>query len=884
MISLLQDISTRLATMKTGSIGIRKRISFIICIFVLLNIFAAYQGIIPATSTTISDPTNLHPPFRKAWELSVGDTIIDAAFSKDAIYFGTYESYGAIDLKTGKFLWTRNFPKKYFGAHIACQGNILFVSIGEWRTLACDGRTGDELWSEPLKGYSGPMLASDRRLFCELPDGVLTIIDTQTFDVLWIMDLETGKKAGSRDLGIAGTPVIYDDRLFVGTFAGEVLCLNPQTGQIIWKHQITTGDEPMITGISVDNDYVCYSLFQGPIVMLDINTGKQLWNFGSPSQTNGAPVLYRGNMFFASIYRKIVAVGAANGRKLWEKPLSGTGNTVTSPAKLSGEQIITGAGTSITAFDPAGKQEWAFDIDDNMFGQPIIISDDGFIVRYESTIQRYICGEPDSKKLMDMRGKDLAETLVSRFDRLTDADEKKLISLGDDAFRALLPAVQDRLRRFEDNIAAGLEDAEEPYERGDETLSSMCMIMRDVTTRKHTPELINVWRSAKTPEGREPIMGIIGAKGDSSMIIPSLLDALKMHKPGHNHLESENDYIGLDIIARSTDPRAIRFLIDELKAPQGDPIIKREAFLNLARTGGKEGIKAVIAAMNKDRKIPSMGSFLRLDVIPEQIETADKDGFKWEWDSPVHFLKIQKDDNGISWGLISTPIMGSLDDLWIIMHDGRKWTSPLFTGSTSARLGKGDWFAEFVGNCALAVDSDGDGWTDLIELRLGTDPRKRDTDSDGLEDSKDKNPLAKLRKLTDSESVLAAAFQAMYQFSGGRGNPCLVELPKGMKKMEFLGWDWVTFTQEHGQKSTLNSYIGKGIAKISFAAPFYDFNGKRIKASKSDSAILWNKTRTEAKLQVQTMYGGLDGTGYDVHVKRFGTEWVVIKVDHAWIS
>jgi hypothetical protein len=38
-------------------------------------------------------------------------------------------------------------------------------------------------------------------------------------------------------------------------------------------------------------------------------------------------------------------------------------------------------------------------------------------------------------------------------------------------------------------------------------------------------------------------------------------------------------------------------------------------------------------------------------------------------------------------------------------------------------------------------DQDGDGWTDAEELRLGLDPRKKDTDGDGIEDGKDCCPL-----------------------------------------------------------------------------------------------------------------------------------------------
>ncbi|MFQ6087876.1 MAG: hypothetical protein ACE5K0_03110 [Candidatus Methanofastidiosia archaeon] len=39
------------------------------------------------------------------------------------------------------------------------------------------------------------------------------------------------------------------------------------------------------------------------------------------------------------------------------------------------------------------------------------------------------------------------------------------------------------------------------------------------------------------------------------------------------------------------------------------------------------------------------------------------------------------------------------------------------------------------------LDSDGDGWMDEDEKRVGTDPFNRDTDGDGIIDSQDPNPL-----------------------------------------------------------------------------------------------------------------------------------------------
>lgn len=68
---------------------------------------------------------------------------------------------------------------------------------------------------------------------------------------------------------------------------------------------------------------------------------------------------------------------------------------------------------------------------------------------------------------------------------------------------------------------------------------------------------------------------------------------------------------------------------------------------------------------------------------------------------------------------------------------------------------------------ALRRDSDGDGLTDLVEERLGTDPRNADTDGDGIPDGRDGLPLVPLGAgRTPEAEVLAEVMRGYYQGSG----------------------------------------------------------------------------------------------------------------------
>jgi hypothetical protein len=68
-------------------------------------------------------------------------------------------------------------------------------------------------------------------------------------------------------------------------------------------------------------------------------------------------------------------------------------------------------------------------------------------------------------------------------------------------------------------------------------------------------------------------------------------------------------------------------------------------------------------------------------------------------------------------------------------------------------------------------DSDGDGWTDREEARLGTNPHQRDTDGDGIPDGRDVCPLFARppdNRADETGAILQKAIFATFAMSGSR--------------------------------------------------------------------------------------------------------------------
>ena len=154
-------------------------------------------------------------------------------------------------------------------------------------------------WRLPINsGYSGPVVA-DGRVFItdwvEDPesrtmDGTerALAIDEQTGEVLWTREWPTTYRMLmiSYAIGPRATPTVDGDRVYVVGAAGDLYCLNVETGAVLWeKHYIADYDSFIPTwGVAsspiVDGDRVITVVGGEPgglVMAWDKHTGEEVW-------------------------------------------------------------------------------------------------------------------------------------------------------------------------------------------------------------------------------------------------------------------------------------------------------------------------------------------------------------------------------------------------------------------------------------------------------------------------------------------------------------------------------------------------------------------------------------------------------------------------------
>jgi len=482
--------------------------------------------------------------------------------------------------------------------------------------------------------------------------------------------------------------------------------------------------------------------------------------------------------------------------------------------------------------------------------------------------------------------KALALQLAAKYQKLSEREKRVLDSLGDDAFEPLFRQLLTTCAAYDSDSSSNASLA--LYEKYNALTASLAK----VTSKNRTTEIALAEAKAKHGStARSQLLMLLARIGDEQEIVPIFLKEVATKRPA-NPFGDWGTTAARNYVIRSKDPRAVHFMITQLKNPFSDLALREEAYWHLAGTGGKAGLRAVLSERHHRRL---------LRPIAERV----LHGFlgSGEFGEALKILKVRTGPDGRVWGLLQSGVLGNEGDLWLAEKANGKWSNPLFTGvfgktdsllpivkrlsptfdgKTPEQLMAGAWFSLFVGNTELSKDSDHDGLTDLEEARLGTNPNEADTDGDGDSDAVDPWPNVSRQPQTNAEKVLATAFEARFHFSRSEG-PAFFLGPKDMTPFEMVGRSgptmWLTDGKTQAWATPLLECYESGVGEIGFQ-DMLEGSSKTWQ----ERLIKWNEDHSQATVLISTYYSGVNGTGDTVKLQRFGSQWVVTSLDTTYVS
>jgi len=159
----------------------------------------------------------------------------------------------------------------------------------------------------------------------EVIDPPAELIDFQaSLDVTRIWDRNTGSGTNKHYLTLA--PVVADGIIYVPDTNRKLIAMDTGTGRNIWTYELSIrgqgfwsrGDNVYITGGPGYGDKtLLIGTNKGDVVAINAESGEELWKSKVSSEVLSAPQIASGIVIVRSVDGKIFGLDARNGRRLW---------------------------------------------------------------------------------------------------------------------------------------------------------------------------------------------------------------------------------------------------------------------------------------------------------------------------------------------------------------------------------------------------------------------------------------------------------------------------------------------------------------------------------------------------------------------------------------
>lgn len=350
--------------------------------------------------------------------------------------------------------------------------------------------------------------------------------------------------------------------------------------------------------------------------------------------------------------------------------------------------------------------------------------------------------------------------------------------------------------------------------------------------------------------------------------------------------DTSNDVVALERAASATADNDVENPI----MGEGAKDRRISAYIRLGAIGTEQSLAAARRVEATLKAVPLLPATVPIGVWPHPM---------WHFgDFEAKPLATALTVDGTTYGIVGADLLGDDYDLFLISSkspsDRRSWTRPIlipnriyrgfhdpklaegakgqliftFTQDspgprdlmegqlappqTAPTLGKQRWLLSLKD---LTRDSDGDGWSDIEEERLGLDPHNPDTDGDGIPDGQDVCPKFKPEpgESTNEEvQILQKAVLAEYGLT--RSRALLLVLPDS-KRFQVAG----------------------------YGGPILYLNDKSEwtkKHAEGGIFVTWKivmKAESDAVVSLNDWEGPLAAGELEIGMHKYGAEWFAIK-------
>ena len=279
---------------------------------------------------------------------------------------------------TGNLIWSTNVSlgNGYIGCGASVVGGRVYVS--NWPSMALkptglglhclNESDGSIIWDNPLSGWgsvSTPAVSGDM-VFVGSYNGDLYCVNANDGATNWNLSVEPNPAYW----GLASSPLIYDGMVYVVSWSDGTMHAIDFDGVEQWNYS-ASGASDTYMSVATDGS----KLFFGggnATNCVDIATQTAVWTFTVGDKVTTTPAVEAGVVYFATgkNEKKLYAVDIATGNEIWNRSLYGS---LSSPAISDGKIYIGDKDKKINCIDATdGSEVWNQTLEGACLSSPVV--------------------------------------------------------------------------------------------------------------------------------------------------------------------------------------------------------------------------------------------------------------------------------------------------------------------------------------------------------------------------------------------------------------------------------------------------------------------------------------------------------------------------------
>jgi len=274
----------------------------------------------------------------------------------------------ALNKSNGRRVWSKDLDIELSGG-VSVSAGTLYVAAVSGDVIAMNSETGSEEWRHNVGAeVLSPVAANEQVVVVQTLDGRLLGLDASNGEEQW----EFISTVPILTMRSVSTPLLVADTVVAGFSSGKAVAIDVNNGKVRWERRVAIpkGRSELDRIVDIDgallfrNDLVYVVSYQGNVMGIEPSNGRVIWS--EPASSYNGLANGFGNIYISDAEGSVIAVSEANGDVRWQR-------TELARRRLSDPAVIS---SYVVVGDFEGYVHFLSQVDGHMAGR-IRIDGDG---------------------------------------------------------------------------------------------------------------------------------------------------------------------------------------------------------------------------------------------------------------------------------------------------------------------------------------------------------------------------------------------------------------------------------------------------------------------------------------------------------------------------